>query len=137
MMYGSTELLGITRRYFDWLERDYSMKLAQLGRAEISMANSRVTLWLLFSLDLPRLMYVELDQRGEAEGYDLWHFFVMKRRMKISACFRQAPPTATIAERNEVMLEALACGLKSAGLDILQGDRSWKAYYPGPPEKCG
>lgn len=133
-MYSSNELSLLTQKHLGWLNERYGIDIVTASYDQVDLVGKNVFLRIAFSVDLPRLLFMKKNKDGYL-CFDVWEFLVKNRRSDISACFQKMPDSASIAERNEIMLAVFSCALASAGKDILSGDGVWIKGYQGAVEK--
>lgn len=135
-MYDPRDLLALVRTHFAWAEQGHGLESTVVEStsrgAKVRLRFKQVSLWLLFSADLPRLVYIEGLEDGGALWFDVWDFLCIQRRSQVEQCFVQARPDDSINERNKAMLAVLSCALRAAGQDILLGEDQWKRQYLSP-----
>lgn len=135
-MYSAQDLVALVEKHFGWIEADFGIKVTACTDWSVDMAGDGISLRVLFSPDLPRLVYLSAPAQGEKVfAFDLWKFLGLMRRDLVAKCCKTIPRTSSIAESNDLMLGVLSCALRAGGGDILNGDNSWIASYPGSPEE--
>lgn len=134
-MYSAHDLTLLVEKHFGWLGDRFGIRITGCTDWSVDMVGNDIALRVLFSPDLPRLLYLHSPQPGQTFSYDLWKFLGLVRGDQVECCGKTIPRTASIAESNDLMLEVLSCALRAGGADILNGDKTWMASYPGNPEK--
>lgn len=134
-MYSAHDLAMLVEKHLGWLQDSFGIKITRCTDWSVDMTGNGIALRVLFSPDLPRLVYLHAPEQGKAIAFDLWKFLGLVRGSLVANCCKTIPHTASIAESNDLMLEVLSCALRAVGGDILSGDSSWMASYPGTPEE--
>ena len=113
------DILSRVKSTFSWLADDFGCSFARRDSRCIELRNLMFLLRLRHGgTDLPTLHWVSYEH-GEV---DLWEFFCRKRPSMIERCKVHTPATASIAERETIMISVLSRALQCAGMDIINGE---------------